>query len=101
MKNDYEELKNLPPDVIDKVMKAVKEIEKNQNGADEYPLWWDGKQLDEIAFCEWFANKHELMYVGSQFFDIDGFRKRSWRILSLISNRTSQTASEGLWMYSN
>ena len=73
MKNDYEELKNLPPDVIDKVMKAVKEIEKNQNGADEFPLWWDGKQLDEIAFCEWFARKHELMYVGSQFFDIDGF----------------------------
>ena len=53
-------------------MKAVKEIEKNQSGADEFPVWWDGKQLDESAFCEWFAYKHELMFVGSQFFDIDG-----------------------------
>lgn len=72
MKNDYEGLTNIPPEVIENVMKVVKEIEKNQSGADEFPVWWDGKQLDESAFCEWFAYKHELMFVGSQFFDIDG-----------------------------
>ena len=47
--------------MIKNVMKVVKEIEKNQSGADEFPVWWDGKQLDESAFCEWFAYKHELI----------------------------------------
>ena len=54
---------------------------------DELPTWWDGKQLDEIAFCEWFARQHEILYVGTQFYDIDGFlteEKLSREILKYI-----------------
>ena len=54
-------------------MDVAKEIEKGQSNAEDFPAWWDGKQLDEIAFCGWFAGKHKILYVGSQFYDIDGF----------------------------
>ena len=35
-----------------------------------FSLLWS--KSAESAFCEWFAYKHELMFAGSQFFDIDG-----------------------------
>ena len=84
-------------------MKVAKEIEKNQRGSDELPIWWDGKQLDEIAFCEWFARKHELMYVGSQFYDIDGFlteERLSKEILEDIEPyiKSNLTMARSSWM---
>lgn len=51
------------------------------------PSWWDGKQLDEIEFCAWFRNMHDLIYVGSKFYDIDGMvsdEKLSREILDAI-----------------
>ena len=34
--------------------------------------WWDGKHLDEVAFCKWFCEKHKIAHAGAQFYDIDG-----------------------------
>ena len=78
--------------MIKNVMKVVKEIEKNQSGADEFPVWWDGKQLDESAFCEWFAYKHELMFVGSQFFDIDGILSEERLSKEILEDTLKQLA---------
>ena len=64
-----------------------KKQEEVQTTTVELPTWWDGKQLDEVAFCEWFAKQHEILFVGTQFYDIDGFlteEKLSKEILEYI-----------------
>ena len=38
--------------------------------------WFDGKKIDEVAFCNWFITKHPLKYVGGLFYDIDGVMKK-------------------------
>ena len=88
MKNDYRELMKTSPEVIEKVLNLAKELGNGKMPFDGMPVWWDGRQLDEIAFCDWFTDRHELLYVGSQFYDIDGFlseEKLSREILEAIS----------------
>ena len=36
------------------------------------PEWWDDDKLDEVAFCDWLIDRHEMKYVGTLFYDIDG-----------------------------
>ena len=44
--------------------------------ASENANWFDGKKIDEVAFCNWFITKHPLKYVGGLFYDIDGVMKK-------------------------
>lgn len=62
-------------------------IERSRSLASDQPAWWDGKQLDEVEFCEWFKTGHEIVYVGNCFYDIDGIvseEKISKEILEAI-----------------
>lgn len=62
-------------------------LRKSQSSVSDPPIWWDGKKLDEVEFCMWFLERHELMYVGNAFYDIDGFlpeEKLSKEILEAI-----------------
>lgn len=63
-------------------MKKVREASEILTRRDQCdnPTWWDGKQLDEIEFCAWFRNKHDLIYVGSKFYDIDGMVSDKWKM---------------------
>ena len=64
-------------------------LSKSQSGVYDPPIWWDGKKLNEIEFCTWFLERHELMYVGNAFYDIDGFlpeEKLSKEILEAIES---------------
>ncbi len=36
------------------------------------PVWWEDEKLDEVAFCDWLLGRHEMKYVGTLFYDIDG-----------------------------
>ncbi|PHU40453.1 DNA primase [Pseudobutyrivibrio ruminis] len=46
-----------------------------ENAADD-ANWFDGKKIDEVAFCNCFIAKHPLKYVGGLFYDIDGVMKK-------------------------
>lgn len=58
---------------MQKVREASQILERSQTEADSTPAWWDGKQLDEIAFCEWMIAKHQMVHVGHYFYDIVGY----------------------------
>ena len=37
-----------------------------------YPVWYDGKRIDEYAFCRAFLAEHPMKYVGDSFFTVLG-----------------------------
>ena len=39
------------------------------------PIWWNGKDIVEAAFCEEFTRNHQLAYDCSAFFTPEGHRK--------------------------
>lgn len=38
----------------------------------EYPVWYDGKHLDEVKFCAEFLREHPMLYVSGRFYTVDG-----------------------------
>ena len=38
----------------------------------ECPIWWNGKDIVEAAFCEEFMKEHKLAYDCNAFFTPDG-----------------------------
>ena len=36
------------------------------------PIWWNGKDVVEAAFCEKFMDSHQLTYDGNAFFTLEG-----------------------------
>ena len=38
----------------------------------EYPIWYDGKHLDEVKFCAAFLREHPMICVRGEFFTVDG-----------------------------
>ena len=46
------------------------------------PIWWNGKDVVEAAFCEKFMDSHQLTYDGNAFFTLEG---RMTDVLSLFS----------------
>ena len=63
-----EELKILPYDM----RKQINALADYVNEESDEDYWFDGKKIDEVAFCEWFMSRHQLRYVGGLFYDIDG-----------------------------
>ncbi len=37
-----------------------------------FPLWFDGKKINEALFCDEFLRKHQLLYANRSFFTPDG-----------------------------
>ena len=66
-----EDLMSLPYDLRQKITAVADYF----NGASD-AYWFDGKKIDEVAFCEWFMGRHQLRYVGGFFYDIDGVLQR-------------------------
>ena len=38
----------------------------------EMPIWFDGKKINEILFCESFRKEHPMICVNGKFFTVDG-----------------------------
>ena len=43
------------------------------DAADEYPAWFDGKKINEVAFCAEFLREHPMICVHDNFFSPDGW----------------------------
>lgn len=39
---------------------------------DQWPVWFDGKQINEILFCSEFLRAHPLRYINGKLFDLNG-----------------------------
>ena len=67
-----EDLTNMSQEMLQK----IKEVAEYMQSASDETSWFDGKKIDEVAFCDWFMAKHPLKYVGGLFYDIDGVMKK-------------------------
>ena len=38
----------------------------------DFPAWFDGKDVNEAAFCREFLSKNKLIYTDNAFFTPDG-----------------------------
>ena len=38
----------------------------------DYPVWYDGKSVNEVEFCTEFVQKRPLKCIGGRLFGIDG-----------------------------
>ena len=51
----------------------------------DFPAWFDGKDINEAAFCREFLSKNKLIYADNAFFTPDG---RLTDCLLYTSNQT-------------
>ena len=42
----------------------------------DFPAWFDGKDINEAAFCREFLSKNKLIYADNAFFTPDGRENR-------------------------
>lgn len=40
--------------------------------SNELPLWFDGKKVNEVLFCEDYLKKHSMKCIGGSLFTTDG-----------------------------
>ena len=40
--------------------------------ATEYPVWFNGKTVNEALFCEEFLREHKMLFTNGAFFTPDG-----------------------------
>ncbi|MBQ9065993.1 MAG: DNA primase, partial [Clostridia bacterium] len=45
---------------------------ETEDSEPEYPIWYDGKHLDEVKFCDAFLGEHPMICVRGEFFTVDG-----------------------------
>ena len=45
---------------------------KNGNGNQDFPIWSDGKSINEALFCEDFLQEHKVVFTNRAFFTPDG-----------------------------
>ena len=38
----------------------------------EYPVWFNGKQINEVMFCASFLNRHPMRCVNGILYDVNG-----------------------------
>ena len=55
---------------------------KNFDGM-EQPSWYDGKMIDEVAFCASFLHQHPMKCVRNRLFTVDGMIEDEGKIQHL------------------
>lgn len=62
-----EELKNLAPQKLEELDRTIAMF-----NSDEPPDWYDGSKIDEIAFSEYFLNRHPMKCIHDRLYDVNG-----------------------------
>lgn len=73
--------------VTDKKEDASTDIKSEAESKEETVIWFDGKKINEVLFCDYFLQKHPLKYMMNNFYDIDGIypiEKLKQEIFALI-----------------
>lgn len=58
---------NIPQEKLDEFEETMEDF-----GQPADPDWFDGKRIDEIAFCSYLLKKHPLKYIHDKFYDVNG-----------------------------
>ena len=68
---------------------------KNFDGM-EQPSWYDGKMIDEIAFCGSFLHQHPMKCVRGRLFTVDGMIEDEGKIQQMILDEVMTCQSIGI-----
>ena len=47
-------------------------MQKKQKQLSNYPVWFDGTNINEAAFCEEFLHTHKIHFANNAFFTPEG-----------------------------
>ena len=47
-------------------------MQKKQKQLSNYPVWFDGTNINEAAFCEEFLHTHKILFTNNVFFTPEG-----------------------------
>ncbi len=77
MKDDWE---NIPQELKDALAKALTSNTNGEENADNYKYheedWFDGKKISDAAFANYYLERHKMICVRGQLFDVDGIRSQ-------------------------
>ena len=62
----------------------------------DYPVWFDGKRINEVMFSKEFLNHHPMKCVRGRLFTVDGLVEDEGLISSMISDEIQSYVSSGL-----
>ena len=62
----------------------------------EQPSWYDGKMIDEIAFCGSFLHQHPMKCVRGRLFTVDGMIEDEGKIQQMILDEVMTCQSIGI-----
>ena len=68
---------------------------KNFDGM-EKPSWYDGKMIDEVAFCASFLHQHPMKCVRNRLFTVDGMIEDEGKIQQMILDEVMTCQSIGI-----
>lgn len=68
---------------------------KNFDGM-EQPSWYDGKMIDEVAFCASFLHQHPMKCVRNRLFTVDGVIEDEGKIQQMILDEVMTCQSIGI-----
>ena len=68
---------------------------KNFDGM-EQPSWYDGKMIDEVAFCASFLHQHPMKCVRNRLFTVDGMIEAEGKIQQMILDEVMTCQSIGI-----
>ena len=62
----------------------------------EQPSWYDGKMIDEVAFCGSFLHQHPMKCVRNRLFTVDGMIEDEGKIQQMILDEVMTCQSIGI-----
>ena len=62
----------------------------------EYPVWFDGKKINEALFCEDFLQDHRMLSINDVFFTVNGRVHDENRLKKEIYNRIKPYVTSGI-----
>ena len=63
---------------------------------EDYPIWYDGKKINEVLFCEEFLQDHPMLCVHDAFFTTEGRVRDETMLKKDILNRIKPYVTSGV-----
>lgn len=60
------------------------------------PCWFDGKDIDEVRFCESFLQQHPMKCIRGRLFTVDGLVEDEGQIQQMILDEVKEVLSVGI-----
>ena len=71
-------------------------MRKREQVDESWPVWFNGKKLDEVQFCEAFLEEHPMICVSGDFFSLDGRIADETTVAKLIYDMIKPVWTSGI-----